>query len=187
MSRDRRDASRALRARGTRRRSSPYLTAGDPDLDVTPRRSLRAPSTAGADLIELGVPFSDPMADGPVIQRAAERALAGGHDARRACSSWSRELRARARDVPIVLFGYYNPFFRYGVDALARDAAAAGVDGVAVRRPAARGGGRAARGASRRHGLDLILLLAPTTPPARVRHDRPRRRAASSTSCRCSA
>jgi tryptophan synthase alpha chain len=117
-------------------------------------------------VIELGVPFSDPMADGPVLQRAAGRAIRAGTSLQRVL-----ELLATRRSefpVPIVLFGYYNPFFRYGVDAVARDARAAGVDGfLCVDLPPEESGDLAA--ALGRNGLDLIRLLAPTTPVARVR------------------
>lgn len=143
----------------------PYLTAGDPSLDVTPAL-VRAAVGAGADLIELGVPFSDPMADGPVLQRSAGRALAAGTSLPRVLETVAT-LR-RDLDTPIVLFGYYNPFFRYGVESLARDAAAAGVDGIlCVDLPTEEAG--ELRAAMRTAGLDLIVLLAPTTPPARAR------------------
>ncbi len=143
----------------------PYLTAGDPDLSTT-RVLARAAAEAGADLLELGVPFSDPMADGPILQRSSARALAAGTSLPRVLEL-AHELR-RELTIPIVLFGYFNPFFRYGVQALARDAAAAGVDGllcvdlpleeVSELRPAARAA-----------DLDVIALLAPTTPPKRIR------------------
>jgi tryptophan synthase alpha chain len=154
----------ALRAQG-RAALVPYVTAGDPDLHAT-GRILRAAVDAGADLIELGVPFSDPMADGPVLQRSAARALQAGTTLPRVLELVG-ELR-RDIDTPIVLFGYYNPFFRYGVDALARDAAQVGADGVlCVDLPPEEAGDLQA--ATRVHGLDLIALLAPTTPQARVR------------------
>jgi tryptophan synthase alpha chain len=143
----------------------PFFTAGDPDLDTT-RSLVEAAVGEGADLVELGVPFSDPMADGPVLQRSAARALAAGTSLPRVL-----ELVAALRgstDVPIVLFGYYNPFFRYGDQAIARDAAAAGADGfLCVDLPPEESG--PFRAAARAHGLDLIALLAPTTPLTRVR------------------
>jgi tryptophan synthase alpha chain len=143
----------------------PYLTAGDPDLTVT-RDCLRALAEAGADLIELGVPFSDPMADGPVLQRSAQRALAAGTTLRRVLELVAEIRREIAQ--PIVLFGYYNPIFRYGTEAFARDAAAAGVDGVlCVDLPPEES--TELRTALRAHDLDLVLLLAPTTPDPRVR------------------
>ncbi|MCW5893818.1 MAG: tryptophan synthase subunit alpha [bacterium] len=143
----------------------PYVTAGDPDLDAT-GRIVRAMVAAGADLVELGVPFSDPMADGPVLQRSAARALRAGTTLPRVLELVA-DLR-RDLDTPIVLFGYYNPIFRYGVEALARDAARAGADGVlCVDLPPEEAG--ELRAATRAHALDLIALLAPTTPGARVR------------------
>jgi tryptophan synthase alpha chain len=143
----------------------PYLTAGDPSLALTPAL-VRAVVDAGADLIELGVPFSDPMADGPVLQRSAGRALAAGTSLPRILETVA-ELR-REVATPIVLFGYYNPLFRYGVEAIARDAASAGVDGIlCVDLPPEEAGDLHA--AASAHGLDLIALLAPTTPLTRVR------------------
>jgi tryptophan synthase alpha chain len=143
----------------------PYLTAGDPNLDVT-ADAVRAAVEAGADAIELGVPFSDPMADGPVLQRSAMRALSAGTTLTRVLGV-VEELR-RETDVPIVLFGYFNPIFRYGVEAFATAAASAGADGVlCVDLPPEEAGDL--RAASKAAGLDLIALLAPTTPPARIR------------------
>ena len=104
-----------------------YLTAGDPSLEQTPELAL-ALERGGADLIELGVPFSDPIADGPVIQRASERALRGGATLPKLLNTVS-EIR-RHSQIPLVLFSYLNPLLRYGFDKLARDAAAAGVDGI---------------------------------------------------------
>jgi tryptophan synthase alpha chain len=142
-----------------------FFTCGDPDLDTT-RELVRAAVAEGADLIELGVPFSDPMADGPTLQRAAGRALAAGTSLHRVLELVT-ELRQDI-EVPIVLFGYYNPFFRYGHAALARDAAAAGVDGfLCVDLPPEEGG--EFKAAVRAAGLDLIFLLAPTSGPARIR------------------
>jgi len=142
-----------------------YMTAGDPSLDRTPAL-VRAAVHAGADLVELGVPFSDPMADGPVLQRSAARAVAAGTTLPRILETVV-DLR-REIDAPIVLFGYYNPFFRYGVEAIARDAAAAGVDGLlCVDLPPEEAGDL--RVAAQRAGLDLIALLAPTTPASRIR------------------
>jgi tryptophan synthase alpha chain len=154
----------AARARG-RAALIPYLTAGDPDLEAT-ARLVRAMVDAGADAIELGMPFSDPMADGPVLQRSAARALAAGTTLPRFLELVATLRRDVA--VPIVLFGYYNPLFRYGVERIARDAAAAGVDGfLCVDLPFEEAG--ELRAAARAAGLDLIALLAPTTPPERAR------------------
>jgi len=154
----------ALRARGEAA-LVPYFTAGDPDMRTT-RDLVRAAVAEGADAIELGIPFSDPMADGPVLQRAAGRALAAGTPLPRVLELVG-ELRAETQ-APIVLFGYYNPFFRYGVERIAADAAAAGADGfLCVDLPPEEAGDL--RAAARAAALDLIALLAPTTPPARVR------------------
>jgi tryptophan synthase alpha chain len=142
-----------------------FFTCGDPDVGTT-RDLVRAAVAEGADVIELGVPFSDPMADGPMLQRAARRALAAGTSVPRALELVA-DLR-RELDVPIVLFGYYNPFFRYGHEPLARDAAAAGADGfLCVDLPPEEGA--AFQQAVRAAGLDLIFLLAPTSGRARVR------------------
>ena len=141
----------------------PFITAGDPDL-ATSEQLIHALVEAGADIIELGVPFSDPMADGPTIQAASERALRAG-------ASLAGVLRVvanvrRHTNVPIVLMGYFNPIFRYGAERFARDAAAAGVDGVLLvdLPPEEAGEIKAALQAA---GLRLITLLAPTTPPER--------------------
>jgi tryptophan synthase alpha chain len=142
----------------------PFITAGDPDLATT-EELIHALVDAGADLIELGFPFSDPMADGPVIQAASERALAAG-----TTLPGVLEVVARVRrhtNVPIVLMGYFNPVFRYGAARFAHDAAAAGVDGLLLvdlppeEAPEVQEHLRAA-------GVSLITLLAPTTPPERM-------------------
>ena len=127
---------------------------------------LEALERAGADLIELGVPFSDPAADGPVLQRAAERALASGASLR-GCLDVVGEFRRRST-VPIVLFGYYNPIFRYGVERLTEDARAAGADGILCVDLPPEEAGELDR-ASRAQGLDLIYLLAPTSTLGRMR------------------
>ncbi|MBP7776915.1 MAG: tryptophan synthase subunit alpha [Acidobacteria bacterium] len=142
-----------------------YVTAGDPDL---PRSAdvIRAIDRGGADVIELGVPFSDPLADGPVIQRATERALAAGTTLTRVL-----ELAAGLRaDVatPLVLFTYANPMVRMGVVAFARRAREAGIDGVLVLDLPPEEASEA-RGAFVAEGLDTIFLLSPTTSVARIR------------------
>jgi len=143
----------------------PYFTAGDPDLQTT-RDLVRAAVAEGADAIELGVPFSDPMADGPVLQRAAARALAAGTSLPRVLELVA-ELRAEIQQ-PLILFGYYNPLFRYGVDRIAADAATAGADAfLCVDLPLEEA--HDLRAAASQAGLDVIALLAPTTPPARIR------------------
>jgi len=141
-----------------------FLTAGDPDL-ATSERVIHALVEAGVDLLELGFPFSDPMADGPTIQAASERALAAGTTLRGVLDLVSR-IRQHT-NVPIVLMGYYNPVFRYGAAAFCRDAAAAGVDGLLlVDLPPEEAGELHPH--LRAAGIDLITLLAPTTPEARM-------------------
>jgi tryptophan synthase alpha chain len=142
-----------------------YTTAGDPDL---PRSAeiLQALDRAGADVLEVGVPFSDPLADGPVIQRATERALAAGGNLRTALRMIS-QVRPALR-APVVVFSYANPIMRMGEDAFARRAADAGVDGVlALDLPIEEA--RAFREALVGVGIDLIFLLSPTTTEARIR------------------
>ncbi len=143
----------------------PFLTVGDPDLETT-GELMRAAVENGADLLELGMPFSDPTADGPVLQRSAEIGLRAGATLRRAL-----ELVAdfrKASEVPLILYGYYNPIFRYGPQRFAADARQAGVDGLLVvdlppeeadelltwTRPA---------------GLHFVFLLAPTSDSDRIR------------------
>jgi len=152
-------------ARAHRRALVGYLTAGDPDFD-TSLVILQQAVAAGLDVLELGVPFSDPTADGPVIQQAAARALRQGMTVRRALEL-ARRVRAGAPDVPIVLFSYYNPLLHYGLKRLVRDASAAGVDGMLIvdLPPEEDGELRAARAG---HDLPLIRLIAPTTPPERM-------------------
>jgi tryptophan synthase alpha chain len=157
-----------LRAAG-RKALIPYVTAGDPYADATPD-IMRALAGGGADLIELGVPFSDPMADGPVIQKASERALARGIGMAEVLAA-VRDFRAADDRTPVVLMGYANPVERYdqrrGAGAFVRDARAAGVDGVlVVDYPPEECAGFAA--ALRAAGLDAIFLLAPTSTEARM-------------------
>ncbi len=143
----------------------PFLMAGDRGLDTT-ARLLDALVEAGADAIELGVPFSDPMADGPVLQRAAGRALAAGATLPRILELVV-DLRRRS-DVPVVLFGYANPFLRFGAERLAGAAAQAGVDALlCVDMPPEEA--EELRGPLRASGLDMIFLLAPTSTPERIR------------------
>lgn len=142
-----------------------YLTAGDPSVGET-AAIIRAATAAGADVIEVGVPFSDPSADGPAIQAAMERALAGGAGLSQALAAVS-EVRAGGCDVPIVLFGYYNPVFVMGVDEFAARAAAAGVDAVlTVDLPIDEIDELRAPLAAR--GVGVIPLVAPTSTPARI-------------------
>jgi tryptophan synthase alpha chain len=107
-----------------------FVTAGDPDA-ATSREILLGLPEAGADVVELGMPFSDPMADGPAIQAASLRALKGGASLKRTLAL-GREFREHDADTPLVLMGYYNPIYRYGVEAFLRDAKAAGVDGLII-------------------------------------------------------
>lgn len=144
----------------------PYLTAGDPDLE-TSGRLIEALAAGGADLIELGVPFSDPIADGPVNQRAAVRALESGTSL-----SGVLELVARCRTdlgVPIVLFTYYNPVFSRGVSSFADQAAESGVDGILCVDLPPDEAGEDLIPACRERDIDTIFLLAPTSTKARVR------------------
>ena len=141
-----------------------YVCAGDPDLRTT-EDIVVAAAEGGADVIELGVPFSDPTADGPAIQRAAERALAGGTTLSGVLDT-VRAIRART-DVPILLFGYYNPILAYGEEKLAEDAANAGADGfLVVNLPPEESEGL--RGPAIERGLDFVPLVAPTSDPARI-------------------
>ena len=144
----------------------PFITAGDPDLETTGQLLVEL-AEAGATVIELGVPFSDPVADGPVIQRASERALRHGFGLGEVL-----DVVARARDamrgVPVVLFSYYNPLLQYGAERLSLEAARAGVDGVLatdlVPEEAAEFHARL-----KAHDLDMIFLVAPTSGDARLR------------------
>ena len=141
-----------------------YLTAGDPSLDAT-AELLAAVDRAGADVIELGVPFSDPLADGPVIQRASERALRAGATLRRILErvpGWRERIQA-----PLILFTYYNPILRYGLDNFARDSARAGADGALVvdLTPEEADGYVSAMRAQK---LDTVFLASPTSTDDRL-------------------
>jgi tryptophan synthase alpha chain len=141
-----------------------YLTAGDPSLDAT-GELLLALDRAGVDVIELGVPFSDPLADGPVIQRASERALRSGATLRKILErfpTWRQAVRA-----PMILFSYYNPILQYGLEKFAATAAQAGVDGALV---VDLGPEEAENyvGAMRTEGLDTVFLASPTSPDKRL-------------------
>lgn len=144
----------------------PYITAGDPQPSVTVPL-MHALVSAGADVLELGVPFSDPMADGPVIQQAAERALMH-HISLRHVFDMVREFRRQDSTTPVVLMGYLNPIEVLGYAAFAKDAAQAGVDGVlTVDLPPEEAGEFVP--AMRAHSLDPIFLLAPTSDAERLR------------------
>jgi tryptophan synthase alpha chain len=142
-----------------------YVTAGDPDLPRT-AAILRALDRAGADVLEIGVPFSDPLADGPVIQRATERALAAGTTLA-GVLDMLRDLRPEIR-APFVVFSYANPVLRLGAERFADRAREAGVDGVLILDlPIEEADGF--RGMLAERGIDTILLLSPTTTDARLR------------------
>ena len=141
-----------------------YLTAGDPTLEAT-GELLPALERAGVDLIELGVPFSDPLADGPVIQRASERALMAGATLRKILdrfARWRENLR-----VPVILFSYYNPILQYGLEAFARASAQAGVDGALIVDLCPEEA-EAYVGAMRAHNLDTVFLASPTSTDGRL-------------------
>jgi tryptophan synthase alpha chain len=143
----------------------PYLMTGFPErdsaLDLAP-----ALEAAGADLFELGVPFSDPLADGATVQRASERALANGVRLP-FCLQTVAALRARGVKAPIIMMGYFNPFLQYGLERFATDAAAAGVDGLIVPDLPPEEAAECQE-ACRAAGIDLILFIAPTTPDERI-------------------
>ncbi|MFM7652640.1 MAG: tryptophan synthase subunit alpha [Vulcanococcus sp.] len=142
----------------------PFLMAGDPDLERT-RAALLALQASGADLIELGIPYSDPLADGPVIQAAASRALASATTPGRVL-----EMLAGLKSeltIPVILFTYSNPLLNRGMDTFCRDAAAAGAAGLVVPDLPLEEAEKLSAIASD-HGLDLVLLVAPTTPGDRM-------------------
>jgi tryptophan synthase alpha chain len=142
-----------------------YITAGDPSLDATLRFVL-ALAEAGADVVELGIPFSDPLADGPTIQRASERALKAGTTLA-GVLDLVRRIR-RSSQVPLVLFGYYNPVFQMGLEKFAAAASSAGADGVLITdlTPEESGDYRRILG---RHHLDTVFLGAPTSTDERLK------------------
>jgi tryptophan synthase alpha chain len=157
-----------LKAEG-RKALIPYVTAGFPYADITPEL-MHAMVAAGSDVIELGVPFSDPMADGPVIQKAGEKALGFGVGTTQVLAM-VKTFRQADATTPVVLMGYANPVeaynLKHGADSFIRDAAAAGVDGVLiVDYPPEECEQFAAT--LKAHGLDLIFLLAPTSTPERM-------------------
>jgi tryptophan synthase alpha chain len=149
---------------GGQRALIPYVTAGDPDLEMT-KTLVHAMVQGGGDLIEVGVPFSDPLADGPIIQRASQRALQRGTTLRRILRMIS-ELRPSV-DVPLVLMTYYNPVLRYGEEAFVADALDAGVDGVIVPDLPPEEA-QTLMDLTADTPLDLIFLAAPTSTAARL-------------------
>lgn len=154
-----------LKSRG-RKALIPFITAGDPQPGVTVPL-LHSLVEAGADVLELGIPFSDPMAEGPAIQHACERALAH-HISTRDVLKMVKEFRQQDSDTPIVLMGYLNPVEVMGYDNFAREAVAAGADGmITVDLPPEEAGDYL--DAFHQHGLDSVFLLAPTSTDARIK------------------
>jgi tryptophan synthase alpha chain len=142
-----------------------FVTAGDPDLE-TSQAIIEALPKAGADLIEVGMPFSDPMADGPAIQASGLRALKGGQTLKKTLAMVAR-FRAKDADTPIILMGYYNPIYIYGNEAFLTDAKAAGVDGLIVVDLPPEADDELCVPAMR-HGISFIRLATPTTDDKRL-------------------
>jgi tryptophan synthase alpha chain len=144
----------------------PFITAGDPDLETTAQLLVEL-ARAGACVIELGVPFSDPMADGPVIQRASERALRHGFGIAEVLDV-VKLVQPSMQDVPIMLFSYFNPLLQYGLEHLSREAKEAGIGGVLVTDLVPEEAAEFSE-LLRAHDLDMIFLVAPTSTDARLR------------------
>jgi tryptophan synthase alpha chain len=157
------EAFARLKAEG-RRALIPFVMAGDPDIGAT-RDLLVELARSGADLIEVGVPFSDPVADGPVIQRAGARALRNGVGVSQVLAAVAEAREAAG--VPVVLFSYFNPLLQFGIERLGGEARAAGVDGVLVTDLPPEGAGEFAS-AMGSNGLDSIYLAAPTSTDERL-------------------
>jgi tryptophan synthase alpha chain len=143
----------------------PYITAGDPRLDITLDLVISL-EKAGADILELGVPFSDPIADGPVIQRAAERALKNGVNLHKVLDL-GENIRKRS-EIPLLLFSYYNPLLSYGLEKLAARAVKAGFDGILATDLTVEESEPFVR-AMRDAGLETVFLVAPTSSPDRIK------------------
>jgi tryptophan synthase alpha chain len=143
----------------------PFITAGDPDLETTGKLLVEL-ARAGASIIELGIPFSDPMADGPVIQKASERALQH-HFGLGEVLDVVAQARGQMKDVPVVLFSYFNPLLQYGLERLSREAAQSGVDGVLVTDLVPEEAEEFSK-LLRANDLDMIFLVAPTSTDARL-------------------
>lgn len=142
-----------------------YLTAGDPAPERTPELVL-ALERGGADILELGVPFSDPIADGPVIQDASDRALKAGTTVAKVLQI-AREIRQRS-EIPIILFSYVNPLLRYGFARLTQEARESGIDGVLLTDVSVEEAGEPVK-QMRAHGLDTVFLAAPTSTERRLK------------------
>ena len=142
-----------------------FITAGDPDIPTT-KELILALERSGADIIELGIPFSDPMADGPTIQASSERAVKGGVHLSDVLSLVG-DIR-KETEVPVVLFGYYNPVFSYGLEKFAREASKAGVDGVLIVDLPAEEADEL-KDELDKQAIDLIFLLTPTSDEARIK------------------
>jgi tryptophan synthase alpha chain len=151
--------------RQRRRVLIPFITAGDPDLETT-KRLIFTIAQNGGDILELGVPFSDPLADGPTIQAASQRALKNGLTLRDILDM-VKEVRAEI-DMPIILMGYYNPFYQYGLAQLVKEAKDAGVNGFIIPDLPVEEADEWLKH-SRQHKLDTIFLVAPTTPLSRAK------------------
>lgn len=143
----------------------PYIMAGDPDLDSTKDLVAELEST-GADIIELGVPFSDPLADGPTIQRASERSLQHGTTLRKVLAL-VKEIRKHSQ-IPLILMTYYNPVFKFGIQRFVKEAVSAGVDGTIIP-DLIPDEADDFISTAKQHGLDTIFLLAPTSTQERIR------------------
>ncbi len=143
----------------------PYIMAGDPDLDAT-IKYINDLESSGADIIELGVPFSDPLADGPTIQKAAERSLQKGTTLRKVLNL-VKEVR-KTSEIPLILMTYYNPIFKLGVESFITKAVKAGVDGVIIPDLIPDEADEFMK-LSRQHNLDTIFLLAPTSTDDRIK------------------
>ena len=142
----------------------PYIMAGDPSLDATKKFVIDL-ERAGADIIELGVPFSDPLADGPTIQRASERALQHGTTLKKVLGL-VKEIR-RQSEIPLILMTYYNPVFKYGIETFVKKAVSSGVDGMIIPDLIPDEADDFIR-LARQHRLDTIFLLAPTSTRERI-------------------
>jgi tryptophan synthase alpha chain len=143
----------------------PYIMAGDPTLNDT-KTFIRELSEAGADIIELGVPFSDPLADGPTIQRASERALRQGVNLRKVLSL-VEDIRPHTK-IPLIVMTYYNPVFKYGIEAFTKKAVSVGVNGLIIPDLIPDEADELIR-CTKKYGLDTIFLLAPTSTEERIK------------------